>query len=388
MAAPVAAAPTLEITKTDSAGGSSTKTGSVANGQSLIYTITVSNTGTAAVDGVVIADTMPGNFINDTWQATFSGGATDTTVGSTGMGNISDTGMLPADSSITYTVTGTVSGGTTVTNTATVTPANGTPISASDTDNVVKPGLTITKTDNAGGNGTVPGNVVPGQSLTYTIVVSNTGTGCATASSITDSTLTTDFPSGDTWTATTTGGATGFSATGSGNIDDTNVTLPAGSSITYKITGTVDSAATGTLLNTASVQLSNPLIAPTPPISVTDADNVVDLGIIKSDSAGGTSNQQTVTSKPAGTNGTVTQGMPLTYTIVVSDAGPGGEGIGAKVTDTFPPSTMSSAGRPRGPAPTRTRTPAARAISTIPSVFSRVPRSPTWSPVRWWARAR
>ncbi len=328
----VTGTPVLSITKTDSAGGSSTKNGSVVNGQSLTYTITVSNTGTGTASGVTIADTMPVNFINDTWTAAFSGGASDTAVGGTGMGNISDTGTLPANSSITYTVTGTVSGGTTLSNTATVTPVNGTPMSATDTDNVTEPGLTIIKTDSAGGNGTTPGNVVPGQSLTYTIVVSNAGTASATGRTITDSTLTTVFPSGDTWTATTTGSATGFSATGSGNIDDTNVTLPAGSSITYKITGTLSSSATGTLSNTASV-----LLPSTPPLTATDADDVADLGIIKSDSAGGTSKRQTVTSKPAGTSGTVTQGMPLTYTIIVSDAGPGGEGIGAKVTDTFPP---------------------------------------------------
>ena len=48
-----------------------------------------------------------------------------------------------------------------------------------------------------------------------------------------------------TWTASATGGGHRLTASGSGNINDT-VTLPAGSTITYIVTGTIDPAATGT----------------------------------------------------------------------------------------------------------------------------------------------
>src|SRR5205814_6101442 len=49
------------------------------------------------------------------------------------------------------------------------------------------------------------------------------------------------------FTATQTGGASGFTANGSGNINDT-VTMPGGSVIVYTATGTIDpSAPSGTL---------------------------------------------------------------------------------------------------------------------------------------------
>ena len=62
------------------------------------------------------------------------------------------------------------------TNSATVTPGAGTAKFATDTDNLAN--LLVTKSDNVGGPSKC--YVVPGQSLTYTIVVSNTGLGNAT----------------------------------------------------------------------------------------------------------------------------------------------------------------------------------------------------------------
>ena len=55
-----------------------------------------------------------------------------------------------------------------------------------------------------------------------------------------------------TYTATATGGATGFTASGSGNITNT-VTMPVGSTITYVVHGTLSTTATGTLADTATV---------------------------------------------------------------------------------------------------------------------------------------
>jgi hypothetical protein len=71
------------------------------------------------------------------------------------------------------------------------------------------------------------------------------------------------FPSiftGVTYTATQSGGASGFTASGSGNITNT-VTMPPASTITYKATGTISASATGSISDTATV---------TPPSGVTD----------------------------------------------------------------------------------------------------------------------
>ena len=46
--------------------------------------------------------------------------------------------------------------------------------------------------------------------------------------------------------------ATGFTASGSGNINDT-VNLPVGATITYTLIANIASGATGTLVNTATV---------------------------------------------------------------------------------------------------------------------------------------
>ena len=185
------------------------------------------------------------------------------------------------------------------------------------------PVLTITKVDNVGGSSITSsvGNVAQGQSITYTVVVSNVGPGPATGATIADSTLSTALAS-DTWTATATGGASGFSTSGTGNIDDTHVTLPAGSSITYVVTGAVSSTVTGTLSNTASV---------TPPGSssetATDTDNLPSLAITKVDNAGGSS----ITAS----TGNVAPGQSLTYTVVVSNAGPANV-TGATISDPIP----------------------------------------------------
>ena len=65
------------------------------------------------------------------------------------------------------------------------------------------------------------------------------------------------FPSaftGVTYTATQSGGAFGFNASGSGNINNT-VTMPAGSKITYKATDTI-SASAGALRSREQLRLS------------------------------------------------------------------------------------------------------------------------------------
>jgi len=81
-------------------------------------------------------------------------------------------------------------------------------------------------------------------------VVTNNGLGRVTGAVVGDS-----FPAvftGVRFTATQTGGASGFTASGSGNIHDT-VTMPGGSVITYIATGTISSSATGTLSDTGTV---------------------------------------------------------------------------------------------------------------------------------------
>jgi uncharacterized repeat protein (TIGR01451 family) len=103
--------------------------------------------------------------------------------------------------------------------------------------------LSITKTDGQA-------SAVPGQPLTYTIVVSNAG-----PSAVTDATVTDILPeplTGVSWTCAGSSGGVCGAASGSGNIS-TPVTLPVGAMAMFSVSATVSPDATGTLSNTATV---------------------------------------------------------------------------------------------------------------------------------------
>ena len=172
--------------------------------------------------------------------------------------------------------------------------------------------LQISKTD-----GTT--TAIPGATTTYTIVVTNAGPGSVTGATVMD-TFPADF-TGVTWTATATGGATGFTASGSGNINDI-VTMPVGSTITYLATGTISPSATGSLSNTATVSPPADVPDPNPGNnSATDTDTLTprnDVSVTKTDG---------VTS--------AVPGLSTTYTIVVSNNGPS-TAINVAVSDPLP----------------------------------------------------
>ncbi|GHB67277.1 hypothetical protein GCM10007390_20730 [Persicitalea jodogahamensis] len=300
----------LAVTKTD---GSATYT----PGTTTTYTIVVNNAGPSNVTGATVSDNAPAGTTISSWTAAFAGGATGTASGS---GNISQTVSLPSGGSITYTVavavpssrTGNLANTATVTAPAGVTDNNQANNSATDTDaqNSVAD-LAITKTDGSAA-------YTPGLTVTYTIVVNNAG-----PSNVTGATVSDNAPAGTTissWTAAFAGGAMG-TASGSGNISQT-VSLPSGGSVTYTVAVAVPSSRTGNLVNTATVAAPAGVTDPTPANnSATDTDtqnSVADLAITKTDGSA-----------------TYTPGLPLTYTIVVSNAGPSNV-TGAAVSDAIP----------------------------------------------------
>jgi uncharacterized repeat protein (TIGR01451 family) len=185
--------------------------------------------------------------------------------------------------------------------------------------------LAVTKTD---GQATA----VPGEPLTYTLVVSNGGPAAATAASVTDV-----LPAAllaPTWTCVASAGSS-CTAGGSGNIADL-VTLAAGGTATYVVTGTVSAGATGTLANTATVTPPAGLPDPNPANnSATDIDTLtpeVDLAVTKTDSAD-----------------PVSPGDPLTYTVTVTNAGPS-HGTGVTLADTLPAGVTFVSSSPGPPA--------------------------------------
>jgi uncharacterized repeat protein (TIGR01451 family) len=157
-------------------------------------------------------------------------------------------------------------------------------------------------------------SATPGASVVYTITASNGGPGDAAGVTVADA-----FPASlsCTWTCNNAGGGT-CTASGSGDISDP-VGLPNGTSVAYSATCQIPPASTGSLANTATVtyagdaNLSNN--------SATDTDTLspkADLGITNSDG---------VT--------TAVPGSSVSYTIIVSNAGPS-DAPGSTVTDSFP----------------------------------------------------
>jgi uncharacterized repeat protein (TIGR01451 family) len=189
--------------------------------------------------------------------------------------------------------------------------------------------LAVTKTD---GQTTA----VPGEPVTYTIVASNAGPDAAAGASIADA-----FPAillGAAWTCTASSGSS-CTAAGTGNVND-SVSLAAGGTATYTVTGTVAASASGTLVNTANLSPPGGTTDPDPGNnSATDVDALApeaDLGIAKTDSAD-----------------PVSPGDPLTYALVVTNAGPS-DATSVTVTDTLPAGVTFVSSSPGPPACTLT----------------------------------
>ena len=116
--------------------------------------------------------------------------------------------------------------------------------SASDTDTLTpQADLAITKTDGVA-------SASPGGTTTYTIVATNNGPSDVVGATVTD--VMPAAVTGDTFTAVGTGGAAGFSPSGSGNLNET-IDLPAGATVTYTVVADIASGASGDLVNTATI---------------------------------------------------------------------------------------------------------------------------------------
>ncbi len=299
----------LRITKTDGVA-------IAIPGQAVSYTIVVSNAGPGDAIGATVSDTLPAVVGSATWTCVASGGSCS----ASGSGSINDTVNVPAGATLTYTMVANVTSGATgiLVNTASVaapagtTDANAADNSATDTD-VLTPtaDLGITKTDGSA-------SYSPGSAVTYTIVASNAGPSGVTGAMVADTLSATIV--GSTWTCSGAGGGA-CPASGSGDIA-TSVNLPAGGSVTFLLTGTVAPAATGSLVNTATVGA---------PLGVTDP-NPANNSASDTDTPG-----SSVTLLLTKTDGSAayTPGGTAIYTITLANAGPSGAGS-ITVTDSLP----------------------------------------------------
>ena len=287
----VVLAPNLTITKTGNGTINSTDTAT--------FTITVSNTGAGTAYGVNVSDLLP-----DAAQLSWTSSA-----GTVTSGTLTDAiGSLAAGAVVTIHVSAVTPAGfsATLNDTATATARNSSPasVSASATDVVLAPNLTITKTGN--------GPINSPATATFTITVSNTGAGTAYGVNLSD-------PLPDTaqlsWTSSA-GTITG------GTLTDAIGNLAAGAVVTIHVSAATAAGFSGTLNDTATASASN-----NSPGSVSASATIVvqtstcNLSITKTDG---------VTSVAAGSE--------TTYTITVTNNGPSAV-TGATVSDPLPAGT-------------------------------------------------
>jgi uncharacterized repeat protein (TIGR01451 family) len=237
----LACPPPVSITTEDDLGGTfssatnNTTGGEAIPGSAITYTVVVSNV-SAEAQNAVVSDILPADFTSDVWSSAKTNGAAATLSG--GMGNIDDAVSLPATSSITFTIVGTVNSSATGSLSNTVT-ATDSPTSVSSTDTAtLRPfaSLAIVNTDNLG-------DLIPGEPITYMIVVSNLGPSDATNVTVVDGTrliavTSPDLPATVIFNASTQVWTVG--------------TLATGAEVTLQLHGTVPLDAAGSFSSTAT----------------------------------------------------------------------------------------------------------------------------------------
>jgi uncharacterized repeat protein (TIGR01451 family) len=288
---------------------------SVIAGQTISWTITVSNAGPSGAQAVQIADSLPGNvtITNVTpQQGTCSGSLS------------CDIGLIPAGASRTVTITGTVDSDTSATsvgNTATVSSPTPDPDISDRTGSVSTPLTTqallgLTKVANSP-------TIVPGQSISWTINVSNTGPSTARFVELSDT-----LPDGLTGTAFVPSQGT-CDAGGACLLGD----ITAGSTVTIEVTAVVDANVTpGMLDNSVGAQSTTPHGLDPSATASTPVTPRADLHITK-----------------RGAPNPVVAGEDITWTIDVRNDGPS-DAAAVVVQDDLPTSlVMTSQGSCTGP---------------------------------------
>lgn len=291
-------------------------------GTPITYTIVITSAGPSTAPNITISDTLPVALNNVGWSCTPSGGATCLANGS---GNLNTAITLTANSQVVFLVTGDIDPTATgaLTNTAVITLAGGITGIGSAPDNAqdVTPlnptvDLGIAKTDSQA-------TTRPGEILTYTLLVSNTG-----PSQVVNALITDTFPVqliNPQWVCMASAGST-CPASGSGSLN-TSISLMPNGMVTLTITSTVALTATGTITNTAYVS-PPPGVTETGPLpnQATDTTAVVPFE----------ADLQVTATSPL----TATPGLSLTFTVAIRNLGPDATNS-AQITDTFPAAMLN-----------------------------------------------
>lgn len=312
----------LVITKSGAAG--------VVAGQNVTYTIVVTNNGPSDATSVVVSDPAPANLTFVSNSGACSGNFPCS------LGTLTNGQSVTITS--TYSTSANFSGN--VTNTASVSSTtadpNGANNSASATTNVgAQADLSIVKTG--------PASTTPGQTVVYTIVVTNNGPSPATSTVVNDAT-----PTGIAFNSNSGACTTAFPCSLG--------TLASGQSATITSTYTVpNNYSSATIVNsaTASSAVNDPTTANNTSMVSTTVAQTTDLQIAKSGPS------------------TVTAGQNIVYTITVTNLGPS-QAASVIVNDNTPAGLtfVSNTGACTGAFPCSLGTLNAGQTATITSTFN------------------
>lgn len=289
-------------------------------GETITWTLTATNGGPQSATGVTITDTIPSGVSLQTPITGLPSGVSCTVAGS--VVSCPVTGAIANGSSVAITLRGTVlraAAETPQQNTATVAGSQTDPNTANNSSSVTTnvnaaADLAVNKTVN-----TATANV--GDTLTWTVAVTNTGPSTATGVQLID-----DLPAGVTpQTFTTTGGSCTTAPT---QLICSIATLPSGGNVTVTITARVERAAAELPVNNtarATATQFDPDTANNLATAATTIGPATDLRIAK------------VANRP-----TANVGDTIRYTLTATNDGPSAA-TGVVVSDTLP-STLARTG--------------------------------------------
>ncbi|HRQ63609.1 MAG TPA: beta-propeller fold lactonase family protein [Xanthomonadaceae bacterium] len=236
-AAHAQAVPTLSF-----AGPDSYTPGTTGN----VYTLIVGNTGDATASGVSVTTDFPAQASIAFTCVAVGAGSGCGAGGGSGSGNVNRSVNVADGGSVTFTLT--VAFGSSMTaDPLVVTGTAGALAQQVSSDLELESDVSVSKTS-------ASAEYVPGTADSYTVVVANAGPSDVTGVGLVD-----NAPTGmtfTTWSCAPSVGASCPNASGSGSIDEADLAIPAGGSLTYTLNvSTPSSASAASIVNTATISV-------------------------------------------------------------------------------------------------------------------------------------
>lgn len=290
----------LSITKSDSPDPAGV-------GESITYTLVVTNNGPGTATGVTVTDTLPDGVTFASATASQGSFADSDGIVTFDVGQLADgaTANLTIEVSVDDDTIGTITNSAEVSGDQ-IDPDPGNNSAQETTDITPRVDLQIVKSDD-------PDPVVAGETLTYSLTVTNSGPSDATAVTVTDT-----LPSGVTFDSAMSSQGTFSNSNGTITFEVGNLARDASAELTVVVT--VDPDFRGTLTNSATATADE--IELTPENNSTTIDTAVEAEVDL---------QITKTAAPD----PVVAGGQLVYTLSVTNLGPS-QATAVEVTDTLP----------------------------------------------------